>query len=586
MVGVALASAWLAGCTGTSKESVPVAEDTQVVDDTAYTVDTVDTAPPVDQDGDGSPEGEDCDDLDGDRYPGAEAPPCDGIDQDCGGEPDLADSDGDGVLDPECGGDDCAIDDPWVAPGLEEWCNDVDHDCDGDPLEEGVCAKPQEVRALATLEVIYDENENAVGRSYFIGDVNAVPGEELVVPCFGCEAPDGTVTGVIYLWSGLEVEGVVDHRDQAVVALISDGWEQGFAVTGTTDFDGDGELDLVAFSSMLYDTPGIVRVLPGPIDGWPEQVTASDVTDQAWVWYPSWWGGEGLTPLLTGDIDGDDHGDLLAIDTQPDEPVVTLVLGRDRPDEPTTTYAYEEPELYVTGDGVDGSFGNEKAALGDIDGDGGDDFLLGGYAGPYYVLDGLATASSAGAAVEDALLFELSHESINRVGALGDLDDDGYADWYAADGYDETNGEDTGTIWFFRGGVPESQQLTTDAAHGVLYGHADGPLYVGGHVDLLDFDGNGTSELIVGSEWDGDRARFLVGLDGLPSGTAELSPDFTLFTASQEDLDLGYTTAVGDPTGEGYDYILFNGYTPGGEEPGGFLMVHGMDIPWDDPQYW
>ncbi len=43
-----------------------------------------------------------------------------------GGEPDIADSDGDGLLDPECGGDDCAIDDPWVAPGLEEWCNDVD----------------------------------------------------------------------------------------------------------------------------------------------------------------------------------------------------------------------------------------------------------------------------------------------------------------------------------------------------------------------------------------------------------------------------------------------------------------------------
>ncbi|MCP4805797.1 MAG: hypothetical protein GY884_10680, partial [Proteobacteria bacterium] len=477
----------------------------------------------------------------------------------------------------ECGGDDCAIDDPWVAPGLEEWCDDVDHDCDGEPLEEGVCAKPQEVRALATVEMTIDEEqENPARYAYFIGDVNAALGQELVIPCNGCLAPDGTTRGVDYIWSGLEVEGPVDQRAQAVVALVSDGWEQGFYVSGTTDFDGDGELDLIATSSMLYDTPGMAYVLPGPIDGWPYQVAASEVSSQSWVWYPSWYGGEGLVPLLPGDLDGDGRGDLVVMDVQPDEPVITLVLGRNRPDEPTLTYGYEEPELYVTDKTADGGFGNLNAALGDIDGDGGDDFLLGdrGDEGPIYVLDGHATASSPGAAVEDALLFELSDQSVNRVGALGDLDDDGYADWYAADSDNDTNGADTGAIWVFRGGVPESQELTIGAAHGILYGVTDGPLYVGGHVDLLDFDGDGHQELIAGSEWDGDRARFLVGLDGLPSGTAELSPDFTLFSGSREDLELAATTSVGDPTGEGYDYILFNGYTPGGEEPGGFLMVH------------
>ena len=566
-------------CADGGADSVPVPDDTQQA---------TDTAPPIDRDGDGSPEGEDCDDRDGDRYPGAEDPPCDGIDQDCGGEPDIADSDGDGVLDPECGGDDCAIHDPWVAPGLDEWCNGVDHDCDGEPLEEGVCAKPQEVLALATLEMTVDEeHESAAGRAYFIGDVNAALGEELVVPCFGCEAPDGTTTGVNYIWSGLEVEGAVDHRAQAVVALISDGWEQGFWVSGTTDFDGDGELDLVVTSSMLYGTPGMVRIMPGPIDGWGEQVSASEVTQQAWVWYPGWEDGAGLTPLLAGDLDGDERGDVIVIDVEPEDPVVTLLSGREAPKTPTTTPSYDEPEFYVTNDGVDGSFGNLTAGLGDLDGDGCDDFLLGDKGGPIFVLDGGSATASSGADVEDVLHFNVAHEAIDLAGGLGDLDGDGHAEWFLSSTTDATNGKDAGALWFFRGGLPDGEELVVTDADGTLYGTAgDGPQGVGGHVDLLDFDGDGAVELIVGAEWQGDRARFLVRIDGLPSGTAETSPEFTLFSGSREDLELASPTSVGDPMGDGYDYILFNGYTPGGERPGGFVMVHGKDIPWDDPQYW
>ena len=43
------------------------------------------TEPPVDADGDGAPAGEDCDDADGARYPGAVDVARDGVDQDCDG---------------------------------------------------------------------------------------------------------------------------------------------------------------------------------------------------------------------------------------------------------------------------------------------------------------------------------------------------------------------------------------------------------------------------------------------------------------------------------------------------------------------
>jgi len=88
----------------------------------------------------------DCDDTDADTYPGA-TEACDAIDQDCDGDlvETFDDPDGDGI--PTCPGDDidadvdgvlasedCDDDDASVFPGNTEECDDVDHDCDGDPL--------------------------------------------------------------------------------------------------------------------------------------------------------------------------------------------------------------------------------------------------------------------------------------------------------------------------------------------------------------------------------------------------------------------------------------------------------------------
>ena len=61
---------------------------------------TPDDPVPVDQDGDGAPEAEDCDDADPDRYPGAPER-CDGLDQDCDEDVDEGiPTDGDGCRDP------------------------------------------------------------------------------------------------------------------------------------------------------------------------------------------------------------------------------------------------------------------------------------------------------------------------------------------------------------------------------------------------------------------------------------------------------------------------------------------------------
>ena len=110
----------------------------------------------VDRDGDGSPEGEDCDDEDAAALPGAEEI-CDGIDNDCDGLTDedvttlfFADADGAGYGDaaapieacerPEdaaATGDDCDDDAATTYPGAAELCDGADNDCDG-AIDEGV----------------------------------------------------------------------------------------------------------------------------------------------------------------------------------------------------------------------------------------------------------------------------------------------------------------------------------------------------------------------------------------------------------------------------------------------------------------
>ena len=106
-----------------------------VMEDTTTTDSPQDSEPqdtdPVDFDGDGYPEGVDCDDLDGSVNPGATEIWYDGRDQDCDGND--CDQDNDGVLFDFaiCGGTDCDDKNAAIRPDATEvWYDGVDQNCD------------------------------------------------------------------------------------------------------------------------------------------------------------------------------------------------------------------------------------------------------------------------------------------------------------------------------------------------------------------------------------------------------------------------------------------------------------------------
>ena len=136
----------------------------------------------IDADGDGYDSSEDCDDTDSAIFPGA-TEICDDIDNDCDDEIDedaptlYADDDGDGFGDPDgetttaCEaegfspyGVDCDDTDDTIHPGVEDFCDGVDNDCD-DLIDEDEAAtvSQQDTEAdYASINDALDAGESCI----------------------------------------------------------------------------------------------------------------------------------------------------------------------------------------------------------------------------------------------------------------------------------------------------------------------------------------------------------------------------------------------------------------------------------------
>ena len=483
---------------------------------------------------------------------------------------------------------DCDDGAPDVNPGMPEVCEDgLDNDCD--ETDNG-CA-PDGVIALADADGVIrgtESYDNAGTSVSSAGDQNGDGLGDVLVGVAGSDGAGDGAGAVMILLGPLLGSRDLDEAD-GILQGSSSGDAAGSDVALVGDVNGDGVPDL-GVGAPSANTPdvgaGVAYVVYGPVTGTMRLAEAElrlrggDADADL-----------GRALAGPGDVDGDGWGDLLVgapgLDTEGDGAGAAFLVSG--PLSGLARVGSVGVALYGYGDGA--LAGRSVAGPGDLDGDGFPDMLVGApgdeaggsYAGAAYLVSGPVTEALLLSHDGVALRGQASGDGAGwSVAGLGDQDGDGYGDVligaYGADGEER----DSGVAYVMCGPVRTVADLSD--ADAVLNG-SESRAYAGYRVaGPGDMNRDGYVDLAVGARGsdlgatDGGATYLLY---GPVSGSIDLEDAPAIFLGSGAgDLSGTAIGAAGDVDGNGYSDLIIGGPAADGEasSSGGAWVILGSGL--------
>ncbi len=484
----------------------------------------------------------DCDDSNNAVNPDA-VEVCDAIDNNCDGATDDVDLDADSFTDAECvGGSDCNDTDAAIYPGATDtWYDGVDSDCaaddDYDADVDGYV--PDAYVGLTTTGVSTallpggDCDDTVAGvnpgatDTWYDGvdtDCNGADDYDLDADGYVPDAYAGLATAYV-TGSGALPANDCDDTDASVNPSATDAWYDGIDqdCNDADDYDADADGYVPdAYSGLATGGVAGTGALPANDCDDTDATINPAATD---TWY------DGIDQDCDGaddyDSDGDgyasadytgDDCDDGAADINPGEAEVcgdfidqncdgssnACSFSGDVPVTDADAYFYGENAVDRVGQGDPG-----VANGGDLNGDGVDDLVVaaifddtsGTSAGSVHVFYGPVSGAGLGVSNADIQITgEAAGDLFGRsVLGVGDVDNDGFEDFFASAQGDGTNGTNTGAAYLVSGPVTASGGVGTLATT-KFAGAAAGDLIA----DLApagDVDGDGYTDLLIAAQF-------------------------------------------------------------------------------------
>jgi len=403
-----------------------------------------------------------------------------------------------------------------------------------------------------------------IGESVAWGDVNGDGYADAVISAAAYDAGP-SATGAVFVFNG--GPGGIPNGGPATAnaLLLNEGGQTQFTFgysIATGDFNGDGYADVVVADHLK--SFGAVYVFPGgPFgvqDGNPGSAqTVLTGTAGAQL---------GIKVACAGDVNGDGYDDLVAsVDAfSPANGTAYVFLGG-ASGIPSGSVASAATVLTGTSAG----FGGSVAAAGDVNGDGYDDLVIGDpiqstagdpNEGAAYIYLGSASGIASGSVTVASTTLVGSSPNLNlgwAVAAAGDVNGDGYDDLIVG----APEGAGRGAALIFEGtasGIASGAAFAVASSYLLSDANSAG---FGSAVTAGDVNGDGYSDVAIGAPSyqgaagaEGAAFVFLGGPSGIPTATTLASAYANVVAGSPAIAGLGYSVALGDVNGDGYQDLL------------------------------